>query len=414
MKTEGSSTSRTNDLRKSWALYDHVSKYLGCGSSTLSKAAKNRVDEPPVIERGAGCRIWDLDGNEYIDFANALGPITLGHSIPEINRAIAEQLENGIIFSRPHRLEGEVAEILCDIIPSAERVRFLKTGGEAIAACIKIARNATGRSRIIQCGYNGWLNTLSSPAGFVPSGISSSAPTRGVPSETSSLHMSLPWAQLDAWERAFSEHGAEIAAVVIAANYDEMDKGFEFLPMVRRLCDQYGALLVFDEIVTGFRLARAGAQEYFNVTPDLSVFAKGMANGMPISAYLGKAELIESCSEIGISSTFGGETLSLAAVKAVQRFYDENDVIAYLWSAARAIWDEGVAILRSTGLPIELNGVPVCPRFSFGDGVSSGDFFAAAYRNGLLLYDVPYTSFSHKTDDISQTHERLNTMVREL
>jgi glutamate-1-semialdehyde 2,1-aminomutase len=401
-------------VERSWELYDRSLGYLGCGSSTLSKAATHRSAEPPLIERGKGCRVWDCDGNEYIDFANALGPITLGHAVPEINRAIAAQLEDGIVFGRPHPLEGEVAEILCGLIPCAERVRFLKTGGEAIAACIKIARYATGRKRIVQCGYNGWVNTLSRLEGFVPSGVSSATPTAGIPSEISALHASLPWADIETWERMFTEHGSEIAAVVIAANYAEMEKGRDFLPAVRALTQRHGTVLVFDEIVTGFRLARAGAQEYFGVVPDLAVFAKGLANDMPLSAYVGKRELIESCRALGISSTFGGETLSLAAAKAVQKFYDTHDVVDYLWTAATSIWKGAEEIFRTSGVPIRMRGVPVCPMFEFGEGVSWDSFFTSACRNGLLLYSVPYTNWSHQLPDIEETLERLERAVREI
>ncbi len=399
---------------RSWERYDHSTRYLGCGSSTLSKAATMRHEEPPLIERGEGCRVWDCDGNEYIDFANALGPITLGHAVPEINDAIAAQLSLGIVFGRPHPLEGEVAELLCEAVPCAERVRFLKTGGEAIAACIKIARHATGRKRIVQSGYNGWINTLSRPEGFVPAGVAAASLSRGIPAEIAALHTSLPWADANAWERVFAEYGDEIAAVVVAANYAEIEKGHEFVPAIRRLTERHGTLLVFDEIVTGFRLARAGIQEYFGVVPDLAVFAKGMANGMPISAYLGKGDLIDSSKELGISSTFGGETLSLAAVKAVMAFYEKHDVISHLWETASAIWNGATELFRSAGLEIELRGAPVCPMLWFGDGVSSDTFFSAACRNGLLLYHVPYTTFSHRKADVAETLDRLASVVRQI
>lgn len=398
----------------SWKRYDELRDSLGCGSSTLSKAAKMRGLEPPLIVRGRGCRVWDCDDNEYIDFANALGPITLGHAIPEINRAIADQLDSGIIFGRPHPLEGEVAEILCDIIPCAERVRFLKTGGEAIAACIKIARHITGRKRVVQCGYNGWINTLSRSSGFVPAGIAASDTTKGVPEEIASLHASAPWADLEAWERVFDEYGDEIAAVVIAANYPEIERGAEFYPAIRQLTEKHGVVLVFDEIVTGFRLARAGVQEYFGVTPDLAVFAKGMANGMPISAYLGQSDLIESCSEIGISTTFGGETLSLAAVKAVQRFYDDHAVIDTMWQAARQIWENAARRSELAGIGVTLSGAPVCPTFGFNGAISREEFFAAACRHGLLLYNVPYTTFSHHGSGVVDTLERLDRVIADL
>ena len=399
---------------ESWKRYDRGRRFLGCGSSTLSKAASMRDREPPLIVRGKGCRVWDCDGNEYIDYANALGPITIGHAIPEINAAIVEQLDSGVIFGRPHPLECEVAEILCGVIPCAERVRFLKTGGEAIAACIKIARNATGRKRVLQCGYNGWINSLSTRSGFVPAGAASSDVTKGIPEEIAGLHASLPWGDIEPWEAAFAEYGDGIAAVVVASQYDDMEAGRKFYPAIRRLTESHGTVLVFDEIVTGFRLARSGAQEYFGVTPDLAVFAKGVANGMPISAYMGKADLIESCSELGISSTFGGETLSLAAVKAVQAYYDEHDVIGTMWRAATRLWSDAASIFERAGLEIGLEGVPVCPVFTFGDGVSKDDFFAAACSRGLLFYDVPYTTFSHDGSGIDDTLERLLDVVGDL
>ena len=189
-------------------------------------------------------------GNEYIDFRNGLGPVTLGYCVPEIDEAVKEQLEKGIVFGHPHPLEGEVAESLVEIIPCAERVRFLKTGGEAIAACIKIARNATGRNKILQCGYNDWLNCLSSE-GYQPVGIASAQPDKGVPFALGALHRQLAWGKIEVWERAFSKEGKDIAAVVIASDYPRMEKGKEFLPAVRKLTEKYGSLMIMDEIVTG-------------------------------------------------------------------------------------------------------------------------------------------------------------------
>jgi glutamate-1-semialdehyde 2,1-aminomutase len=398
----------------SWARYTHVSEFLACGSSTLSKAPKYPGEEPPLIVRGNGCRVWDLDGNEYIDFANGLGPITLGHAIPEVRDAIVAQLDNGIIFGRPHPLEGEVAEILCDIVPCAERARFLKTGGEAIAACIKIARNATGRKRIIHCGYNGWLNTLAAGSGFQPPGIAAGTPLKGIPPEVSALHSSLPWGETEPWEHAFAQHGDEIAAVVIASSYAQMEQGRTFLPRIRELTQSHGALMVMDEIVTGFRLAMAGAQEYFGFEPDLAVFAKGMANGMPISAYVGRAELLESCRELSISSTFGGETLSLAAVKRVVRFYREHDVIRRLWSAGTRLWGEAQKLFDAHGIPVRIDGLPVCPFLTITGNVEQAALMRAYFRNGLLMYTVPYVNYSHTDSDIDESLERLDRALAQV
>lgn len=397
----------------SWKQYRRSTKYLAQGSSTSSKIPTLEGDEPGLIARGKGCRVWDVDGREYIDFRNGLGPITLGYCIDEINEAIIEQMNNGVIFGHPHPLEGQVAEALVELIPCAQRVRFLKTGGEALAACIKIARNATGRNKILQCGYNGWLNNLS-VGGFRPAGIASATPTKGVPPQISSLHKSLPWADIDQWKDAFEQDGEDIAAVVIASSYAEIEKGASFLPALRELTSQYGALMIIDEIVTGFRLALGGAHEYFNVIPDMAVFSKGIANGMPLSAYLGKAELIDSAKEVGISSTFGGETLSLAGANAVLKFYREKNVIDHLWTVGKLMWPQVNALFEKYRIAASVKGLPVCPQFIFEDPKLAQPFFAACYRNGLSLYSVSYVNYSHKEEDIAEAIEKMEQALKEM
>jgi glutamate-1-semialdehyde 2,1-aminomutase len=396
---------------KSWEKYKRSLNYLAGGSSTNSKKPVFEGYEPALIVKGDGCRIWDLDGNEYIDFRCGLGPVTLGYNIPEINKEIISQLKNGISFSYPHPLEGEVAEKLTEIIPCAEKVRFLKTGGEAIAACIKIARAFTGRNKIIQCGYNGWLNTLSTGE-YLPSGIARSQPLRGVPFQISSLHFSFPWADIDKWKEFFAKEGSDIAAVVIASNYEKIEKGKEFLPQIRELTERYGSLMIMDEIVTGFRLAKGGAHEYFNFLPDMAVFSKGIANGMPLSAYLGKAELIELSFEIGISSTFGGETLSLASAKATIKFYKERDVISHLWEVGN-MFKEGVNnLFKKYEFPAELKGFGVCPIFIFKDNALKEKFFTHCNRNGVALYNVSYVNYSHKRGDIEEALNRIEKAIK--
>lgn len=400
------------EMTKSWSMYHESTGYLAQGSSTSSKAPSLEGAEPAQIVRGKGCRVWDADGNEYIDFRNALGPITLGYAVPEINAAIAAQLENGIIFGHPHPLEGEVAKLLVEAIPCAERVRFLKTGGEALAACIKIARNATKRNKILQSGYNGWLNTLSA-GGYRPTGIAAAEPYNGVPPGISAYHTSLPWADIEPWKAAFAEDGTDIAAVVIASDYAAMEKGHEFLPALRKLTEEHGALMVMDEIVTGFRLAVGGAHEYFGFVPDMAVFGKGMANGMPISAYVGRADLIDSAKGLGISSTFGGETLSLAASKAAIQFYREKNVIDHLWRTGKQLWGEVSKLFEENGVPVELRGLDVCPLITAAPDVIQ-QLLKACYQNGVSLYHVPYVNYAHKEEDVEETVARIQKAVRAL
>ena len=393
------------DTARSWAGFHESARYLAQGSSTSSKTPAIEGAEPGGIVRGKGCRVWDADGNEYIDFRNALGPVTLGYAVPEINAAIAAQLEDGIIFGHPHPLEGEVAKLLVEAIPCAERVRFLKTGGEALAACIKIARHATKRNVILHCGYNGWVNNLC-PGGYRPSGIAASEPENGVPTGVSAYHRSLPWADTAAWEAAFAENGNDVAAVMVACDYARMGEGRTFLPALRKLSEEHGALMVMDEIVTGFRLAIGGAQEYFGFMPDMAVFGKGMANGMPISAYVGRGDLIDSARGLGISSTFGGETLSLAAAKAAIRFYREHDVVGHLWRTGKRLWGGVNALFEKRGFGARLKGFEVCPQLDAPSDWTR-QYLAACYRNGVSLYLVPYVNYSHKEADADETLARI-------
>ena len=408
---------------KSWAIYREGTKHLACGSSTLSKVPRIEGAEPAAIVRGRGCRVWDADGNEYIDFRNGLGPVTLGYGVPEIDRAITAQLQSGIVFGHPHPLEAEVARMLTEAVPCAQKVRFLKTGGEAVAACIKIARHATGRELIVHCGYNGWLNNLGAGGPRPPHPTLSpmgrgqgEGAERGFPEGQRRCHLRLPWGDLPAWERIFAAHGPKIAAAVVACDYAELEQGREFLPALRALTRQHGALLIMDEIVMGFRLAIGGAHEYFHFDPDLAVFAKGIANGMPLSAYLGRADLMESAKELGISSTYGGETLSLAAARAAINFYREKHVIEHLWRVGRQFVEGLSMVFRRRGFlkAAELRGAPVCPAFSFASAELAEKFFSACYRHGVSLYTMPYVNWSHKDGDIAEAIERIEEAVKDL
>ena len=399
--------------KKSWEKYELSLKSLSGGSSTNSKKPRFKGFEPGLIVRGKGCRVWDLDNNEYIDFRNGLGPVSLGYNIPEINEAIIKQLNDGIIFGHPHPLEGEVAKLLVDIIPCADRVRFLKTGGEAVAACIKIARNATGRDKVLHCGYNGWLNVLSVPVGYRPVGVANQAFT-GVPLPVQALHKSMPWGYTAAWEKIFEEEGRNIAAVVIASDYAEIDKGKEFLPAIRQLTKKYGILMIMDEIVTGFRLSLGGAHEYFNFMPDMAVYAKGLANGMPFSVYSGRADLIDSSPNLGISSTFGGDTLALAAVKATVKFYQQKKVIKHLWKVGDKMQDGVNNLFNKYKINAGMKGYSVCPWISFPNPSELELFYKYSYKNGVSLYTLSFVNYSHKDKDINEALERIEKAIKEM
>ncbi|HVX42732.1 MAG TPA: aminotransferase class III-fold pyridoxal phosphate-dependent enzyme [Mycobacteriales bacterium] len=385
---------------------------MPCGSSTTSKAPTLLPDEPEVIVRGEGCRVWDDRGREFIDFRNGLGPVTLGYRFPAVDEAIHRQLLAGITFGHPHPLECQAAELLCELVPHADQARFLKTGGEAIAATIRIARAATGRDHIVHIGYNGWLNTLAPGAPPLPGAEPRQFP--GVPAAVSALHHHARWNDPDGVAAVLDRH--DVAAVVVASDYAGMAAGAEFYPQLRQLATAAGTLVIYDDIVTGFRIATAGVQEYFGVPPDLAVFSKGIANGMPLSAYTGRREIMAAAT--GVSSTFGGETLALAAAIACMNTYREQDVPAQLWQRGRQMWSGLDRIFTAAGLPLRTRGFAPCPALTAVDGADASvwlpAFLRAAYRNGVSLYTVSYVNFSHSERDIDEALHRLEKACAEL
>jgi glutamate-1-semialdehyde 2,1-aminomutase len=309
--------------RQSEELLERALRTIPLGSQTFSKSKTQYPHgvSPYFIEQGKGCRVVDADGNEYIDFVMSLCAVTLGYSDPDVNAAVSAQLDKGIIFSLPHRLEMEVAEKLRECVPCAEMTRFGKNGSDATSGAIRVARAYTGRDRVAVCGYHGWQDWY----------IGSTARNKGVPKAVSDLTHNFPYNDAEALDKLLSAHKGEFAAVILEPmNVVEPLPGY--LAAVRDITHEHGALLIFDETITGFRYELGGAQQRFGVTPDLATFGKGMANGYPVSAVCGKAEYMRMMEEIFFSFTFGGELLSLAAAKATMEKLQREPVIATLQS----------------------------------------------------------------------------------
>lgn len=393
-----------------------LERALPFGPSTNLEFPKVLPDEPNVIVRGEGCRVWDESGREFIDFRNGLGPVTLGYGHPAVCAAVTSQLEKGTVYGQPNPLECELAEVMGELVPGAEAVRFLKTGGEAVAATIRIARAYTGRKHIVQIGYLGWLNSLAAD-GRVRPGQSDPAP-RGVPPEISALHHQARWNDIRQIEELMDTFRDQVAAVVVASDYFDMAQGGAFYPRLREITKENGALLIFDEIVTGFRIAIGGAQEYFGVTPDLSVFGKGMANGMPLSAYCGSREVMSVLAPGGVvvTSTFGGEALSLSAALACIDVHVKEDVVGHLWQAGRRMWSGVSSLFTEYELPLEVGGFWPCPslRATTVSDAPLMAFFRMAFRHGVSLYPVSYVSHAHAMDDIDEALGRLRKACNEL
>lgn len=278
------------------------------GSQTFSKSrTQYPVGAAPLFaQRSLGSHTWDIDGNEYVDLVCSLGAVALGYGDPEITEAVTRALEDGVTLSLSHPIEAEVAERMVDLIPCADMVRFAKNGTDATSGSIRIARAATGREHVIVCGYHGWQDWF----------IGSTSMNKGVPERTRSLTHAVPFNDVDAVRQVIAEYPDQIAALIM----EPMTSVWPtegYLEAIRELTNDHGIILIFDEMLTGFRFATGGAQEYFGVTPDLASFGKALANGFPLSAIAGRRDLLELMPSIFFSGTFGGEILSLTAARVV-------------------------------------------------------------------------------------------------
>ncbi|MCX6183254.1 MAG: aminotransferase class III-fold pyridoxal phosphate-dependent enzyme [Bacteroidetes bacterium] len=294
-------------FKKSEELLKIVETVIPLGSQTFSKSKVNYPFgvSPYFAKKAKGAYLWDVDDNKYVDYISSLLSVTLGYADEDVNKAVAAQLELGSIFSIASELEYEVGKAICEMVPCAEMVRFGKNGSDATAGAVRLARAVTKRDDVIVCGYHGWQDWY----------IGSTTRNLGVPKATSDLTHTFQYNDISSLEEQFKKLQGKVAAVVMEpTNVYPPAEGF--LQQVKDLAHKNGALLIFDETITGFRFAKGGAQELYGVTPDLATFGKGLANGFPLSAIAGKREYMKLMEEVFFSFTFGGDTLSLAASKA--------------------------------------------------------------------------------------------------
>jgi len=327
MFVRSEATSRVDRVfDKSNALYKRALKTIPLASQTFSKSALNFVEgaSPLFLSHGRGAYVWDVDGNAFVDHVLGLLPVVLGYCDPDVDHAIEAQLRRGISFSLATELEVELAENLVRLLPSAEMVRFGKNGSDATSGAVRLARAVTGRDRILLAGYHGWHDWY----------IGTTSRNMGVPETVRGLSTKLPFNDLAAVAQQFDADPNGIAGIILEpAGTDDPADGY--LQGLRDLCDRYGSVLIFDEIVTGFRADLRGAQHLYGVTPDLSAFGKAMANGMPLSALVGRASIMSLLDQVFVSSTFGGETLSLAAALATIGKLEREDGVQTIHTLGR-------------------------------------------------------------------------------
>ena len=371
------------------------------GSQTFSKSrTQYPVGVSPLfIDRAKGSYVWDLDGNRYIDLVNSLAAITLGYNNKYVNRAVSRQLKKGTLFSLPGVLETEVAEQIVELVPSAEMVRFAKNGTDATSAAIRLARAYTGRDHVIFCGYHGWQDWF----------VGATTKNKGVPQAVSMLTHKFSYNDLESLTNLFSAFPNQIAAVILEPMNSTYPKQ-GFLEGVRELTQKNGSILIFDEVVTGFRFDIGGAQKLFDVTPDLTALGKGMANGHPLSAVVGKREIMNEMENIFFSGTFGGELLSLASAKATIELYKKIDVCAelnFIGSTLATGLKQIVTELEMESV-LEISGHPtwlfLLWKSAYGQPVENikAFFLQEMFKSGVLILSTHNVSLSLKEKDVDK------------
>ncbi len=387
--------------KKSEEMLERALKTIPLASQTFSKSkCQFPVGASPMfIESGKGSKVWDVDGNEYVDFMNALLCVSIGYADEDITEAVCEQIRTGVSFSLPHRLEMEVAEKLVSLVPCAEKVRFGKNGSDATSAAIRLARAYTKRDMVLVCGYHGWQDWY----------IGSTTRNLGVPEATKDLTKVFIYNDIESLESLVSEYKGKIAAIIMEPMNVEYPKE-GYLQNVQKLAKENDIVFIFDETITGCRFAKGGAQEYFGITPDLATFGKGLANGFPLSAVVGKTEIMDLMEDIFFSGTFGGETASLAAAKVVLEKVDTLDTPKAMFNMGTYLLTKLDALIKDLACDSFLSTAGH-PSWSFLTIANAGKysnfeiktlFMQEMLKRGVLTFGTHNMSYSHSKSDVDK------------
>jgi glutamate-1-semialdehyde 2,1-aminomutase len=351
-------------------LYRRALELIPGGTQLVSRRPTRYAPgvSPVYAARAKGARFWDVDGNEYIDWASGVGSIILGYCDPVVDDAVREQLARGTVYSVNHELEVELAEELVRTIPGAEMARYAKCGGEACAIAVRIARGATGRDKVLFCGYHGWHDwylaaNLSEEASLNAHLFPGIEPT-GVPKSLAGTAVPFPHGDLAALGELLDRHRGHVAAVIMEPLRSELPPP-GYLAGVKELARERGAVLIFDEVSSGFRLAVGGAQEYLGVTPDVTVLGKAISNGYPMAAVVGSREVMEPAARMFISSTYWSDTIGLRAALTTIRELRRRDVPAYLHRLGAEVQVRINAAAEDAGLAVRCEGLAVHPALRF-------------------------------------------------
>lgn len=406
-------------FERSTALQARLHELVPGGAHTFAKGSDQYPEGmAPVLTRGLGARVWDVDGNEFVEYGMGMRAVTLGHAYPPVIDAVRAVLGDGVSFTRPTTLELAAAEDFLALVPGADMVKFCKNASDATSTAIRVARAATGRDLVVQCHDQPYFSSQDWFVGTLPIGA-------GVPAAVRGLIRGFGYNDLESLRHVLDAEGDDVACVILEAASALAEPAPGFLEGVRELCDRHGAVLVFDETITGFRWAAGGAQSVYGVVPDLSTWGKAMGNGFPIAALAGRRELME----LGglatdrervflLSSTNGAETVSLAAFRAVVRAYAETDPVGVMERRGRVLADGVNAVAAEAGIGefLSVLGRPSCQIFRTADATGApSQTMRTLFLQELLQRGVLGQSFvisaAHTDADVEQTVEAVRGAI---
>lgn len=416
-------------MRVSDKLFERAKAVIPGGVNSPVRAFGSVGMNPRFITRAAGARIWDEEGREYIDYIGSWGPMILGHAHPAVLESVAAAAKDGLSFGAATRREVEMAELICGIVPGMDMVRMVNSGTEAVMSAIRVARGYTGRNKIIKFSgcYHGHTDAMlvKAGSGLMTQGIPGSS---GVPTGCTADTLTAKYNDMESVKALFSANPGEIAAVIlepVGANMGVVLPREGFLTGLRNLCNQEGCVLIFDEVITGFRLALGGAQEFYGVQPDLTTFGKIIGGGMPVGAYGGKREIMSQVSPVGPvyqAGTLSGNPVAMAAGLTQIRLLKENkDLYQRLNRTGECFFGELDQILNEAGIPHRLNHIGSLGCVFFNDGSPVEDYesaqlcdttqytryFKVMLENGIYLapsqFEAMFLSLAHSDEDLERT-----------
>ena len=411
-------------------LFDRAVKVIPGGVNSPVRAYGAIGIAPRFIDRADGCHIYDVDGKEYVDYIDSWGPMILGHNFPEVKESVLKACEKGLSFGCATAIEVEMAEFICDHIPQVDMVRMVNSGTEAVMSAVRVARGFTGKNKIIKFAgcYHGHSDAMlvSAGSGVMTSGVPDSA---GVPKGCTEDTMTAVYNDLDSVRALMEQADGQTAAVIVeavGANMGVVPPKKGFLEGLRKLCDEYGALLIFDEVITGFRLAFGGAAEYFGVTPDLVTYGKIIGAGMPVGAYGGRREIMELVSPVGKvyqAGTLSGNPIAMAAgLTQLKYLYEHQEIYKDLEEKGKRLYGGMEKILAEKNLPYHINHVSSLGSLFFteqevvdytsaksSDTKAFSEYFKGMLAQGIHMapsqFEAMFLSVAHTDEIIDQTLE---------